>query len=168
MCEERTYATIPLSSGKFALVDGEDHALLSTMKWSYQPQGQTAYAYRGYKNAAGKNTGMRMHRLIMQPPEGLQVDHINGNGLDNRRHNLRIATARQNVQHRTVQHQNKSGFRGVYPTRGGRFFARISSIHPRHLGTFTHAAEAARVYDVAALQAYGEFAVTNRMMGLLD
>lgn len=95
-----THREIRLTNGQIALVDEEDFDLISSFSWWPRPKGNTTYATRGlWKN--NKQVGLiRMHRLIMNPPEGMVVDHINGNGLDNRKSNLRICTPSTNQRNR--------------------------------------------------------------------
>lgn len=100
----------------------------------------------------------------MNPPIGMQVDHIDGNGLNNQRSNLRIATHLQNQRNR--QHMNKnnsSGYRGVTWCKGaGRWMAQLSLNYKHvHLGLFDSPIDAAIAYDHAVIEHFGEFASTN-------
>lgn len=101
-----------------------------------------------------------MHRVIMKAPKGGLVDHRNGNGLDNRRSNLRRATRSQNQQNR----KGSSGrFKGVFPVTGYPTWraALCAGYKYVHLGTFKTQKEAAMAYDVAAKAKYGEYALLN-------
>lgn len=101
---------IKLTKGKYALVDNEDFDYLNQFKWYYlPPKHYTSYAMR---RNAGKT--VYMHREIQKPPKGLFVDHINGDGLDNRRSNLRIATQAQNQANQRIKKVGTSGVVGVY------------------------------------------------------
>ena len=111
-----------------------------------------------------------LHRLLMNPPEDMQVDHINGNGLDNRRENLRICTNAQNNANKPPQKNSKSGLKGVRRSSKNRWCARIGTGFlkkdtdkptERVIGYFSSKEEAARAYDRAAIRRYGEFAYTN-------
>ena len=96
---------IPLTKGKFTLVDGEDYIWLSQWKWYAQKSKYTSYAARTQygshaKGWRGKVTKIDISREIMHPPSELVVDHINGNGLDNRKRNLRICTQSENCKNK--------------------------------------------------------------------
>jgi hypothetical protein len=103
-----------------------------------------------------------MHRFLIGEA-GLYVDHRNGDGLDNRRANLRSATNSQNQANRGKSKRNKSGFKGVYFHKPAQKF--LASIQfegkLRHLGLFADPIEAAKAYDAAALEYFGQFAKTN-------
>jgi len=149
---------ISLTRGKHAIVDAADYPALAKYKWYAQgaENGRTFYAARGHKGHR-----MSMHRQIMKPPKGMVVDHINGNGLDNRRCNLRICTQLQNSQNTHRRRPGKSRFRGVFP-RGDKWQAAIQhNGESLYLGLFDDEIEAARTRDRKALELAGEFAVLN-------
>jgi hypothetical protein len=114
---------------------------------------------------------MWLHRMIIDVPGGMMVDHINGNRLDNRRCNLRVCTNRQNCQNQTIARKdNTSGYKGVsYSRRHRKWRAWIAAGSLRSNGTrknvslgyFADAADAARAYDAAARLHFGEFARCN-------
>jgi hypothetical protein len=112
-----------------------------------------------------------MHRLILQAPAGVKVDHINGNGLDNRSANLRLATNSQNTAHTHRSPRNVNGFRGVFfgsPSRKKQWYAQIvCGGRKRTLGYFDDPRKAAIAYDEAAVRLFGEFATTNKKLDLL-
>lgn len=143
------------------LVDDEDYDWLIGYSWCRNPGGKTDYAV-----ARVDGRVQQMHRLILRPPPGLKVDHRNGNGLDNRRSNLRLATARQNQQNQSLNSRNTSGFKGVSLVRGKRldrpYHAYIQHEgRTRSLGHFATGDAAARAYDRAARELFGEFAFLN-------
>lgn len=111
---------------------------------------------------------IKAHRLITGAPPGMVVDHINGDGLDNRSKNLRVCTREQNNRNRKpIEKNNKTGYKGVTPAKNKngppRFLAQISIGNggKRHLGSFATALEAANAYDKEALELHGDFAWTN-------
>lgn len=104
---------IELTKGYVALVDDEDYdKLMSYGSWYASVGGRTAYA-SVKKQINYKRVTYKMHRIIMGVPEHLMVDHINHNGCDNRKENLRICTQRENTMNITMLSNNKSGVRGV-------------------------------------------------------
>jgi hypothetical protein len=106
-----------------------------------------------------------MPHVILRVDDTIEIDHVNGDGLDNRRENLRVATHAQNASNRGVRVNNTSGFKGVHANHSGRgkqWFAYITTNYKRqHLGMFGTAEEAARAYDAAAVRLHGEFARLN-------
>ena len=104
----------------------------------------------------GRKT-IRMHRLINNTKSELQTDHINGNKLDNRCSNLRLATARQNSQNRKLRSDNSTGFKGVY-NRWGKYRAAIRiNGKLKHLGIFDTPEEASEEYQRIAVNLHGAF-----------
>ncbi len=155
---------IPLSRGQFAIIDEADRALVEPIRWSAAPCNRSNggfYAVNGRGGAKPTKNGKRyMHRLIVGATDGQLVDHINGNGLDNRRSNLRLADYRANCINR--HYQSRSGFRGVHANSQSTWRAIITSHgKPRRLGSFASAFDAAVAYDLAAIELHGEFAVLN-------
>lgn len=151
---------IPLSRGLVALVDDADYGLaLSAGPWYARPDGHTAYAQRTPK-VDGRKITVLLHSFLTGWD---YVDHRDGNGLNNQRANLRLATASQNQGNQRRSGNNSSGYKGVgwhKPTK--RWSAQIGLGGRRHwLGTFTTAEDAARAYDAAAIEAWGDFAQPN-------
>ena len=152
---------IPLTRGKVALVDEADYDAVAQFKWTYAKTSRAReYAARWVRREDGSRSTIYMHRFILGATRGKQVDHKNGDGLDNRRENLRFATSSQNNANR--DHPGP-GYRGVYnDSRTGRYVARIKvRRRMRHLGCFDTAEEAACAYDTAARAAFGPFARPN-------
>lgn len=153
---------LPLSRGLFALLDAADEPLISGIKWYAVPasDGSTFYATRSHPETGRQ---LRLHNVLMAPPTGMLVDHINRDGLDNRRENLRLATFKQNMANRRFP-VGISGFRGVYAygRKRDRWSANISrNGQSTPVGVFDDPADAARAFDAAARAEYGEFAVLN-------
>jgi len=150
---------IELTRGKFTLVDDDDYDKFNpNFSWWLFPGRGTDYAIT---IKSGKS--LFLHRAIMNAPKGLQVDHINGNGLDNRKENLRLCTATQNKRNVKNNKRNKSGYRGVsLDARSGKYKAQISTGEKiLSLGSFDDPVDAAKAYDNAALKYHGEFASLN-------
>jgi hypothetical protein len=151
---------IPLTQGKVALIDEADHDLVSSYSWHTHGTAPLLYARTALPTVNGKQPRRLMHHVIT----GLRyVDHTNGNGLDNRRSNLRPATQSQNSRNRGKTRANKSGFKGVcwYPTTRKWVAAIRHNYKLVSLGYFFTPEEAARAYDAAALELHGEFAYLN-------
>jgi len=154
--------TITLTQGKVALVDDEDFEFLSQWKWSIQKKPHDKYYARTSIKINGKWRRVTMHRMILRPQNGRITDHINNNGLDNRRCNLRCCNQSQNLQNRTNQ-PHSSRFKGVsWVANRKRWLAAICVEGKRiNLGRFIGEDEAAKAYDRAAKCHFGSFANTN-------
>jgi hypothetical protein len=145
---------IRLTRNLHAIVDAADYEWLKEYKW-----------YAGSPNRAGQVYARRnsskgivlMHRMIMNPPKGKVVDHLNGNTLDNRRCNLHICTQRENTWNRRKTAYGQSRFMGVSP-RGDKWQAKVGR---HYLGLFDDEVEAAQVRDREALRMYGAKAWLN-------
>lgn len=160
---------IPLSRGKFAIVDASDYDWLNQWKWSYRPNG---YAIRKENvitdDGKLKRKTIRMHRIITNAPDNMEVDHINRNGLDNRRGNLRIVTHAQNMCNQKVR-TGTSKYKGViWYNKNNKWLARIRKNGKAiHLGYFVCEIEAALAYNAAALKYHGEFARLNEIVNVV-
>lgn len=158
---------VPLTQGKVALIDDEDAERILAHKWTlhHDPtrRRDVGYAVRYIRKADGSGrTSIQMHREIMNAPGDMEVDHINGDGLDNRKANLRLATRAQNLRN-THRQKGRTGYRGIYwHKRNQMFHAAIKCDGKKHsLGYYYDAEHAARAYDYAAYHLHGEFAALN-------
>ena len=148
---------IPLTKGLFAMVDAADYERVSQYTWCASCSGNRVYAYR-----KDRRKTVRLHQFLMNPPKGMVVDHIDGNGLNDRRSNLRVCTQHQNLfNSRPIV--KSSRFKGVYfRRRSGKWCAGIRHCgHDLHIGTFDDEIEAAQAYDRKAHELFGEYAYLN-------
>lgn len=152
-------AYITLTQGYQAVVDASDAHLIERFSWHAAPGTRTVYA-RSFVWRNGRKKGIRLHRVIMNAPDDMEVDHINGDGLDNRRCNLRLAKHAENMRNRRMPASNTSGFKGVsWHTRSRKWKAQICiGGRPTSLGLFTTPEAAHAAYVEAAVAFYGEFA----------
>ena len=158
------FRRIPLTRGKYAIVDPEDYYTHAGYKWHVQEGTRTLYAVRQICLGKRKTKAIHMHREILNAPDGIYVDHINRNGLDNRKANLRLATRRQNARNTPKTNKTTSSkYKGVsLRTRQGKWSATIfADGRNTHLGHFESQIDAAKAYDKAAKKYYGQFAVLN-------
>ena len=147
---------IPLTQGKVAIVDDADYAAVSQYAWHFN----ACTGYAGRRDWQAKRYVL-MHRYIMAAPQGMEVDHINGDKLDNRRSNLRLATTLQNSHNTASQKGARSGYKGV-SVYDNRFYVRIMVEGKNtYYGRYSDERTAARIYDYAARIHYGEFAYIN-------
>lgn len=153
---------IKLSQGKYALVDDSDYERVSQYKWWAAEVGVTKHFYATTSTYKPRKT-IYMHRLILDAPKGKIVDHINGNGLDNRRANLRLCTNAQNLHNAPAQKNNTSGYKGVSWNKGNKKWQAQICVNNKKImiGVFADKIEAAKAYDKAALEFHGKFAYTN-------
>ena len=153
-------AYVPISKGYEVVIDAADVGLIEGPAWRavVRSGGKNVYASRfEWTNKA--RVYVLMHRLILGAPRGLHVDHIDGNGLNNRRSNLRIATVAQNQQNGRLRVDNASGVRGVHWDQSSRKWAvNIRAAGKRHyLGMFSEIDDAAAAYAKASANLHGEF-----------
>jgi hypothetical protein len=157
---------IPLHSRKhpdlFAIVDEEDYERVSQHRWGVEKGKNTFYALSRRKyETAGQN--LRMHRLVVECPPDMLIDHRNGNGLDNQKQNLRICTNTQNMQNQRKQHRGSNTYKGAYWEPGRRRWRASIAVNGKtmHLGHYATEEEAARAYDRKAIELFGDFARIN-------
>lgn len=149
---------IPLTQGKFAKVDDQDYDWLIKQRWCAMVCGGKYYA-----TSASHKPRVKMHRAIMNAPTGMFVDHINGDGLDNRRSNLRVCTKAENVRNSGRSRRNTSGYKGVsWEKVCSKWRADIVFKGRKYtIGFFHDPAEAARAYDRKARELFGPYARLN-------
>ena len=155
--DEAKVRRIPLTKGKFALVDAEDYEELSKYKWYALRGKHTWYACRREKGKI-----ILMHRQIMDTPQGMVVDHLNRDGWDNRQENLRNCTHAQNNRNSRPRSGN-TGLRGVrYDEQTGKYIGAVHHKGHKHsVGEFDDPVEAALARDRKAYELQGEFAYLN-------
>ena len=160
MADDSIVKQIPLSQGQFALVDAENYDFLITKNW-YAWDNRRGGFYARHSIIGGEK--IYMHRLIMDASKGIYIDHINGNGLDNRRCNLRICTNQQNHRNKSKNFGN-SLYKGVaWHKKAKKWEAYIKYNKKNHLGLFLTQEEAALAYNIAAKKYFGEFAKLNEI-----
>ncbi|MFA7361991.1 MAG: HNH endonuclease [Candidatus Kapaibacterium sp.] len=147
---------IKLTQGKVALVDDEDYEYLNQFKWAARFSKKRYYAHK-----AKTKESIMMHRFILNPPKNMIVDHIDHNGLNNQRNNLRICNNKQNSYNK--QSWGECGYLGVYKrNRNGGYLSRISKDNNSYfLGFFNNKEDAAKAYDIKAKELFCEFANLN-------
>lgn len=169
VCECGDHGFVKLSKWHTALFDPCDLPKIEGFTWSVDARRRRAYAIR----AIGPRKRRRfvyMHRVVMDAPNGMDVDHISqGDATDNRRSNLRIVSRSENNADQRAK-GGKSRFKGVYfHTQAGKWGAQICCRGKRKsLGLYHDEADAARAYDAAAIAAHGEIAATNQSIGLFE
>jgi len=161
-----SFRRIPLTQGKFALVDPEDYEGLSKYNWYAVRSPRGFYAVRTVITKKGRSVRktVGMHRVILKAPQGKLIDHINHNGLDNRKCNLRICTIQQNVWNMRKQRGNcASQYKGVTLRKDiGKWQARIiCNGKSFSIGYFGDEKAAAAAYDKKAKELFREFAALN-------
>ncbi len=158
------FRKIPLTQGKYAIVDPEDYERIARHKWFAMRSRRGLYAIRMAKAKNGRRKKIRMHRQILNVPPGKFVDHINHNGLDNRKANLRIVTNMQNSWNKRKQKgEYSSRYKGVsWAKRIGKWHTEIYCRGKKiFIGYFDDQVTAARAYDAKAAELYGEYSSLN-------
>ena len=151
-------AHIPLTQGKVAIIDAEDYPQLCRYYWQVVKKRTNCYARR-----IAHPRPLPMHRQIVSPPANMVVDHINRNGLDNRKANLRICTPAENSWNHPGRPNRKSAYKGVHwLKRDKKYCVRICCNGNRiTVGCYHDEAKAGRAYDAKARELFGEFAYLN-------
>lgn len=151
------------------MVDDEDYDFLNQWKWQAGiTLDRNIYAQRTQR-INGIRKQVAMHRVLMKVTKSESIDHIDRNGLNNQKANLRIADISQNGANSSRSKNNTSGFKGVtWHNAAKKWMAQIEvNRHHSYLGLYDDPKEAASVYDRKALEAWGEFSATNKSMGLI-
>lgn len=149
---------LELTRGKFALVDDADFPSLTEHRWHAFPAGKTWYA----ASSCGRKR-VYLHRMILGAEPGMEVDHINGDGLDNRRTNLRLCSHRDNLRNQRKQNGTTSRFKGVTWNQHSRRWYAQSKVNGKriYIGCFKSEEDAARAYDALARSMFGPYARPN-------
>jgi hypothetical protein len=157
--------TIPLTRNMVVVVSNADYNYLSQFKWHSHKKGNYYYATRYVSLGNGKSCLQTMHRLLTNPANGQEVDHKNGDTLNNCRSNLRLCNRSQNSANRKKLSNKTSSYKGVCLKKGCRIKKWLSQIEVNGknliLGYFENEVDAAKSYDKAARKYFGEFARTN-------
>lgn len=159
----KTLKYIKLTQNKKAIIDDEDFKLISAYKWCATTNRRriqdTYYAVRGFR-IKGKNIQIRMHRLILNAPKDKEVDHINHNGLDNRKNNLRLCEKIQNQFNLRKRKNTSSKFKGVHFDKVNNSWNARLRYKKRDiwLGRFKKESDAGKAYLIKAIELFGEFA----------
>ena len=154
-----TFRKIPLTQGQYAIVDPEDYKELAKYKWYAKRCDRRFYAERWYKNR-----NLKMHRVIMGAAEGKVIDHINHNGLDNRKANLRFVTSQQNTWNKRKQKGSYSSqYKGVHWVKCEKNWRAVITCNKKviYIGRFDDEEAAAKAYDDKAKELFGEYASLN-------
>lgn len=150
---------ITLSQGRFAFVDNKHYELLSSFKWSAVKKGNIYYAVRGVKKN-DKWVSVYMHHIVLPRAESKIVDHIDMNGLNNQRKNLRLCTKSEN-QRNTLKHKdNTSGMKGVHWNNRDKKWSSDIMVNGKkiRLGYFKTKEDAYSMYCNACIKHHGKFA----------
>lgn len=150
---------LKLTTGEQSLVDDDIFDFVN--QWSWRKG--SGYSVQRGERINGKFRTVYLHRVIMNAQKGLEVDHINGNVLDNRVSNLRVCTHAQNMANYRPGKSSASGFRGVHQRKPGEKWTAHVSVQEKavHLGNFDSPHQAAMAYDLWAKDIYGDFAKLN-------
>jgi AP2 domain/HNH endonuclease len=162
---ERDFAYVLLTKGYKAIIDAADVHLVEGFNWCAFVGKRTVYAVRSSpRDADGKQRAIHMHRVLMDAPPHLEVDHKDGDGLDNRRSsNLRLATSAQNRHNQRISSDNTSGVKGVHWNKNSNKWRVQIMLNGKrkHLGYFNERELAATAYARASAELHGEFGRTT-------
>lgn len=156
---------IKLTQNQYALVDEEDFDFINQFRWQaiYKPNSNYFIATKADKRINGKQRHTYMHRLIMNAPTGLDIDHINHDGLDNRKCNLRLCTKKENRMN-IKKKESRWGYKGIdfRDSNKNKWIAQIKfNKKSIYIGCYPDKISAAKAYDEKAKELFGEFAHLN-------
>jgi len=156
---------IKLTQGKTCLIDYKNYDLIKNHRWYYAKSSyENGYA-QTLITIGDRRKVIQMHRIILSNilNNELKIDHINLNGCDNRESNLRTCTIKENCRNVNKHRDNKSGYKGVFKKKGRNKYCANIRFNGKliHIGYFDTSEDAARAYDAAAIELFGEFAKTN-------
>lgn len=155
---------MPLTRGLWAVVDEADYELVKAHKWhACKPKNKNIFYAKTTIKIKGEYKHIKLHRFILNATIGSMVDHIDGNGLNNQRSNLRFCNYSENQRNRSATKKSKTGFKGVFKSQSGQRFVSKLGINGKdiYLGTFDHKEQAAKAYDYMAKKLCGKFARLN-------
>ena len=155
---EGNLAYVPLTKGYEAVIDAADAQFVGGWNWFAKVKSRTVYVRRN-DFSSGRQITVLLHRVLMDAQDGQDIDHRDGNGLNNQRINLRIATKSQNMHNQRLRSDNVSGFKGVYWNKAERKWAAAIKLHgkQRHLGCFQTPELASAAREAASTELHGEF-----------
>jgi hypothetical protein len=156
---EGNLAYITLTKGYEAIIDASDIPAVAAWNWCVAVEPCTNYARRTGL-VSGKSITMLLHRFLLDAPDGMAVDHANGDGLDNRRCNLRLATTAENVRNQRISNRNTSGLKGVSWHKAAKKWRACIQVNgkQKQIGHFATAELAHHAYCYEASRIYGKFA----------
>lgn len=149
------------SNGHEILIDKEDYDLIKNYTWSAVVSHRCTYATAHVKLGKMNYTKIKMHRLIIgKKCENLLVDHINCNGLDNRKSNLRVVTSKQNAMNRRKRFNSASKYKGVVRHKRDKLWTAVITINGKQkaIGSFKKEKDASKAYILEAKKHFGEYA----------
>lgn len=157
---EGDLAYVELTRGLFSVIDASDAPLVGQKCWHAAPCRGKFYARAHFFQPDGRDETWCLQRFLLNPPKGFVVDHINGDMLDNRRANLRLATNAENARNVAMRASNTSGFKGVTWHKNSQTWRAQIKIDKKHvsLGAFNDPLEAHKAYCLAAAEIHGQFA----------
>lgn len=157
---------IPLTRGFFAKVDDEDYDFLMQWKWHVRKNKNVYYAARDSKrDECGNHPKIHLHRVIMNTPANMMVDHKDFNGLNCQKNNMRNCTRSQNAMHSRYHRSISSKYFGVcYDKDRNKWMANLMfNKKAIHIGRFNTEIEAAKARDLMAIKYFGEYANLNQI-----